>query len=248
MSATPVFFVSSGRSGTQMMEKLFQGFAEVELHHEYLVHLVQPLAVRFYLGLASLDEVVARLGDWHGAAAHYSSATLWGDSSNKLAWLVPALERVFPGARYVHLVRDGRKVVSSFLHKLGDECYDGRSTAILQAHVDDPARHPAPPPEKKYWWNLPRTNDPRAAAFRRYDQFQRICFHWGEVNRVLLRDLVAVPPARRRLYKLEDLTAQPATLRDLLEFLGLRYRDEHFALMQRPHNVSIPEDFPLDDP
>ena len=38
----PIFIVSSGRSGTAMMEKLFGAFPQVEMHHEYMVHHVQP--------------------------------------------------------------------------------------------------------------------------------------------------------------------------------------------------------------
>ena len=47
----PIFIVSSGRSGTAMMEKLFGAFPQVEMHHEYMVQITQPLAVKRYLGL-----------------------------------------------------------------------------------------------------------------------------------------------------------------------------------------------------
>ena len=96
----------------------------------------------------------------------YCEKEHWGDSSNKLSWLIPELAELLPQAKFVHLVRDGRKVASSYFHKLADECYDDRSTAILRAHVDDPLGAPPPPPEKKYWWPLPRTDDPVAGASR----------------------------------------------------------------------------------
>ena len=91
--------------------------------------------------------------------------------------------------KFIHLVRDGRKVVSSYFHKLGDECYDDKSVAVLQAWLDDPVLNPMPPPEKKYWWNIPKPGTPLSKVFRRYDQFQRICFHWAEVNRFILARL-----------------------------------------------------------
>lgn len=50
-STRPIFIVSSGRSGTAMMEKLFNAFPQVEMHHEYMVNHVQPAAVKYYLGL-----------------------------------------------------------------------------------------------------------------------------------------------------------------------------------------------------
>jgi hypothetical protein len=241
----PFFIVSSGRSGTQMMEKLFQTFPQVEMHHEYLCTHVQPLAVRHYLGLAALEEVVETLEALHGRAVRYSSCALWGDSSNKLSWLIKGLDTVFPQAKFIHLVRDGRKVVSSFFHKLAGECYDDQSAKILQAHVDDPRAHPEPPPEKKYWWPPPRPGTPLAQEFRGFTQFQRICFHWAEINRVILADLGELPPERRRAYKLEELVADREALRDFLNFLDLPWHDHLFQLIQRPHNVHTPRDFPL---
>ena len=76
------------------------------------------------------------LRETFGAAMRTARAAHWGDSSNKLSWLIPDLAALFPEARFVHLVRDGRKVASSYFHKLGDECYDDRANAALQAFYD----------------------------------------------------------------------------------------------------------------
>ena len=238
--ATPFFIVSSGRSGTAMLHKALSAAAGVEMHHEYLVHHIQPLAVRRYLGLANALEAAAVLSATYGAAVHYSEKALWGDSSNKLSWLIGDLYALFPHAKFVHLVRDGRKVAGSFFHKLGDECYDDRSTAILKAYAEDGA--PAPPPEKKYWWPRPRKNDPGVKTFDNFDQFGRIAWHWAEVNRVILNDLAAIPAAQTLFVKLENLRADEAVLRGLYDFLGLAYHTDYFAMFQRPHNVNRPED------
>ncbi|MDE1940493.1 MAG: hypothetical protein KGI68_15840, partial [Alphaproteobacteria bacterium] len=128
-----------------------------------------------------------------------------------------------------------------------NECYDDRSTAILRAHADDPTAMPAPPPEKKYWWPLPRKADPLAGVFAGYDQFERIAWHWSEINRVILEALGELPPQRSLFVRLEDLRAGPSTARALYEFLNLPYRDEYFAMFARPHNVNRPEDKLLDE-
>ena len=51
VSARPFFIVSSGRSGTAMLHKALSAVQGVEMHHEYMVQITQPLAVRRYLGL-----------------------------------------------------------------------------------------------------------------------------------------------------------------------------------------------------
>jgi hypothetical protein len=242
MVAKPFFVVSSGRSGTAMLQKLLSGIDGVEMHHEYAVQIVQPLAVRRYLGLADVTETTRVLAQTHGAAIHYSDRAHWGDSSNKLSWLIADLAALFPEAKFVHLVRDGRKVAGSYFRKLGAECYDDRSTAIFQAFYDDPASTPAPPPEKKYWWPVPRRDDPNAGAFRLFGQFERIVWHWAEVNRVISDQLSNLPEQRKCFVRLEDLRSSPDTLRGFLHFLNLGYRDAHFAMLQRPHNVNRPQD------
>jgi hypothetical protein len=212
-----------------------------------MVHIVQPLAVRRYLGLVDATEAKGVLAQTHAAAVRYSEKEHWGDSSNKLSWLIPELAELLPQAKFVHLVRDGRKVASSYFHKLGDECYDDRSTAILRTHVDDPLGTLPPPPEKKYWWPLPRKNDPLAGAFASFDQFARIAWHWAEINRVILEALANLPPQQSLFLRLEDLRGSPSAVRGLYEFLNLPYRNEHFAMFIRPHNVNRPEDKLLDE-
>jgi Sulfotransferase family len=241
----PFFIVSSGRSGTAMLQKVLSGLPDVEMHHEYMVQITQPLAVKRYLGLIGAEEARRVISRTHGAAIHYSQAAHWGDSSNKLSWLIPDLAGLFPDARFVHLVRDGRKVASSYFHKLGAECYDDRSTAILEAHLAD-AQIPAPPPEKKYWWPQPRRGSSDATAFRRYDQFERICWHWAEINRVAMDELGRLPPERSLFVRLEDLRESPAALRALYDFLNLPCPADAFAAFNRPHNVNKPEDRLLD--
>jgi hypothetical protein len=246
MSARPFFIVSSGRSGTAMLHKALSAVPGVEMHHEYIVQIIQPLAVRRYLGLVEGEAATKTIAETYGAALRYSQATHWGDSSNKVSWLIPELAAAFPQARFVHLVRDGRKVASSYFHKLGDECYDDRSTAILQAHYDAPQTHAAPPPEKKYWWPLPRHGAKDAEIFHGFSQFERICWHWAEMNRLALEELSRLPPERTMFVRLEELRAAPSEVRALYEFLDLPWRDEAYGMFARPHNVNRPEDHLLD--
>ena len=233
----PFFIVSSGRSGTAMLHKVLETAGDIEMHHEYMVHIAQPLGARRYMGLVESAEAARVLYDTHAAAIRYSTAAHWGDSSNKLSWLIPELAALLPEAKFVHLVRDGRKVAGSYYRKLFAECYDNRSVAVLQAHLDDPTHNPAPPPEKKYWWPIP--NDP---AFRAFDQFDRIAWHWAEVNRVISDSLAALPLGRSHFARLEDLYVSPSGVKGLFHFLNLSYRDEQFAMFARPHNVNRPED------
>jgi hypothetical protein len=244
--AKPFFIVSSGRSGTAMLHKALSAKPLVSMHHEYAVEVTQPLAVRRYLGLADQAEARETLRQIYALPIADCKTALWGDSSNKASWLISDLAALFPEARFVHLVRDGRKVASSYFHKLGDECYDDVSSAMMQAHYDDPAQAPAPPPEKPYWWPVPRKGTPEADQFRHWNQFQRIAWHWAEINRVTMAALAALPRERSLFVRLEDLRASPSEVRAVTEFLSLPFKDSDFAQFARPHNVNRPEDRLLD--
>lgn len=240
------FIVSSGRSGTAMLHKALSAAGDIEVHHEYMVHIVQKLGVSRYMGLTSAEDAAHALRETHVTAVHYSHAAHWGDSSNKLSWLIPELAALLPEAKFVHLVRDGRKVAGSYFRKLADECYDDHSTAVLQAFFDNPGAHPAPPPEKKYWWPLPKKEDSRAKEFRHYNQFERIAWHWAKINRVIADSLSAIVPQRKHFVRLEDLQSSAQEVRTLFQFLNLHYRDDAAAMFARPHNVNRPEDKLLD--
>ena len=243
----PFFIVSSGRSGTKMMERLFSLYEDVEMHHEYMVHHIQPVAARYEMGLAEEPEVRRVLLETHSAAVHYSEKRLWGDASNKLSWIIPVLDRLFPEALFIHLVRDGRKVTSSYFHKLTDECYDDASTEILSRYIESYPREPAPPPEKPYWWPQPPKGSAERRQFLKWSQFERIAWHWALAHQRILEGLTRIEPHRQMFVRLEDLVSDPAEPGRLLRFLGLPPSEDVPQLLTRPHNINRPEDHFLTD-
>jgi hypothetical protein len=227
-----------------MLHKALSSKPNVEMHHEFAVQITQPLAVKRYLGKIDEANVRETLEKTFGAAIARSSAAHWGDSSNKLSWLIPDLAKLFPQARFVHLVRDGRKVASSYFHKLGAENYDDISNAALQAWYDGTG--PMPPAQKPYWWPVPRQGARDAKSFRSFSQFERIAWHWAEINQVARSDLARVSKDRTLFVRLEDLVRSPASVSELYDFLGLPFQDSDFAVFARPHNVNRPNDRLLD--
>ena len=75
MQARPFFIVSSGRSGPAMLHKALSAVAGVEMHHEYMVQVTQPLAIRRYLGLIDAAECRRLIAETYGAAVVISAPT-----------------------------------------------------------------------------------------------------------------------------------------------------------------------------
>jgi len=243
-NTTPVFILGSGRCGTRALFKLFSGIPEIEVHHEYCCTHIQPAAVEYFMGLMTRLEVREKIRELHGAAIYYSPAKSWIDCSNKLSWIIRPLYELFPDAKFVHLTRDGRKVVSSFYHKLSPEIYDDTSVQVMTEWLKNP-NPPKPPPEKKYWWNIPQPGQPFYEEFPAFNQFQRICYHWREVTRIIGESFSVLPPMKTMRVKIEDLTSSRAALKTLLDFLSIDYQEHFYEALQRPEGVFFPMDFKL---
>jgi len=55
------------------------------------------------------------------AAEKFPDANLWGDQSPIYTFHLPIILKVFPNARFIHMLRDGRDVVSSMVTRHGAE-------------------------------------------------------------------------------------------------------------------------------
>ena len=244
---SPVFILGSGRSGTKMMVKLLAGVEHIEAHHEYVRDAYQRDAALYFMGRLSREAMADKLQSIYGAAVLLLRSPVLHRREQQACLGRRRAGRRFPTARFVHLIRDGRKVASSFFHKLAGHVYDDRSVRILQEWLDDPDGRPMPPPPEEFWWTIPQKAQPFHAEFPGFDQFQRCCYQWVESNRNILQGLAAVPEGARMRIKLEDLTSSPAALERLLGFVDVAYDDSFMAVLQKPQHVYVPLDYPLTD-
>lgn len=243
----PVFIIGSGRSGTRMLFKLLSGNPQIEVYHEFVCTHIQPVAAKYFMKLMTKKQVKDEFKKLHGSSIFYSKADYWVDCSNKLSWIIEPILELFPNALFIHVTRDGRKVTSSFFHKLAPEIYDDESVTIMQHWLASPKKYPEPPPEKKYWWNIPQKGQPFYKEFSSFDQYQRICYHYLEVHRVIAESFKKIPRKNSATYKLEELTTDKKVLAKFLSHLGLELTRETFEFVQTPQNVFFPMDFKLTD-
>jgi len=241
----PVFILGTGRSGTFQMVKLLEGIDGIEAHHEYLFENILKSAILYRMGIIDKNSVKQLLTTTHVPAVHYSSARIWLDSSNALPWIVHPLHELFPGARFIHLLRDGRKVVSSFYNKFKDVMYDDLSVSILNTWLANPSRAIEPSPEKKFWRPLPIQGSKFSEEFKTFNRFQRLCYYWQDCNFFIKEALAAIPSDQQLTVRLEDLVSRPDILESFLAIFSLSYDDVYMNQLKRPVNVHIPKNFPL---
>ena len=243
---TPVFILGSGRSGTFQMVKLLEGIGGIHAHHEYLFENILKPAVMYRMGVIDEEEIKATLRETHVPAVYYADTPIWVDSSNALPWIVKPLYELFPSARFIHLLRDGRKVVSSFYNKFPVVMYDDRSVNVVKHWLETPSAVP-PPPEKKYWRPFPMIGDKYFEQFPSLNRFQRLCYYWQDCNISIHNALAHVPDAQKLAIHLEDLVINPTSLKSFLQVFGVTYDDKYLQELKRPVNVAIPKNFSLSE-
>lgn len=241
-----VFCVSSGRSGTFSLYKALSILPGVEARHEPWCETVQQLGCLFHGRRRCTSHTASFLDNLHGAAVVYSKADYWFCIGNKESWVVLPLSKIFPKARFVWLVRDGRKVALSYYHKLSAESYDDEAVEVLADYLSFPAEFRPPPPDKRWWWPVPRDVSERS-EFVRWDRWRRVCWYFNEVCRELKENMTAT---RMRVFRLEDMTKSPSeflkmTVRMGLEDASPADMEMAWQTFRKPSNVHVPVNYQM---
>jgi len=244
-STQPIFIIGTGRNGSRTMFRMLSGSKDLEIHHEFCCTHVQKLACLYSMKIVSKEYVKEKLKKIYLSAIKNSESSLWIDSSNKLSWIIEPLIEVFPNAKFLLITRDGRKVTSSFYYKLRDEMYDDRSVSILKKWLDNKKNELIPPPEKKYWWNIPQKNQNFHEEFKDFNRLQRVAYHWYTCNKVVLDSFEKIPKSQQYIVKLEELVKEEKKLKDVIKFLEIKFDHLFVKYLQTPRNVFFPLDFQL---
>ncbi len=165
------FIVSTGRTGTQFLANLFSAaFDKVDARHE-------PGPDMFRIGTAYARSEISfknaraalllrRCSICREVKKH--GYDYYIESNSNLAYLVPVLWSVFPSAKVVHIVRDGRDCVRSWYGKKvvspGSKTKDG----LFLSETDRRRRLSAA--------DLP--DDQYHDAWRGMSRFERLCWYW----------------------------------------------------------------------
>ena len=244
INSKPLFIVGSGRNGTRSIFRMLRGNSKIEAHHEYMCENIQKISCLYSMGCISKEECKEEVFRHYFSAINYSRKEIWLDSSNKASWIIDILAEVFPDSRFIHLIRDPRRVVPSFYYKLREEMYDDESVRCLADWINNGMnKNETPPLEKKYWWKL-KTNfsivDENEISLSR---FEKVCRHWLEINKCIDSSLLKISKDRYSVFTLEELVKSKESLNLFLIFLDLEPTNYYFDFLQKPRNVFLPLEF-----
>lgn len=196
------FALSTGRAGSRTLAAILSQSATCTCLHEPHPQLIEESA-RYRYGELETKELVRLLR----ASRREAEDRVYGETSNRLALVVPVLREAFPEARYVWLVRDGRDVVSS----------------AVQRGWFDTGRSDYPPNEWERWrLRGDLVADVSEADWASWTAFRRVCWLWAYTNRLIEHDLADGGVERPRIVRLERL---PDELDGLADHLGIERGD-----------------------
>jgi hypothetical protein len=202
------FIVSSGRSGTQTIARALSLVPGCVCLHEPSPELILESSAYRY-GMIDHAELAKTLRETRQVTVNGS---VYCESNQTLSLMIPVLADVFPGARYIWLIRNGLDVVASAYQK---QWYTG--------HSENHDRYEDCPPIEKAWIDGriqgDRCGDMSAVEWANLDRFGRCCWYWSYTNRVIESDLNQYAPDRFFLLRLEDIDKE---LTSLIDWMGLK--------------------------
>lgn len=124
----PGKFIAYRGLGWEDLSRLI--ISNFESHHHFnLWQMNMAPAYQRIINLPQKERTLAKIIDevyMTYAAQVFPEAGIWGDQSPINTYSLPNLNKIFPKAKYIHLLRDGRDVVSSIVKRMGDKyLYEG---------------------------------------------------------------------------------------------------------------------------
>jgi len=235
-----IFILGSGRCGTLAFYQALQKIKRVEAYHEFFFEPTLRAATLYHMKKKKKSWIKKFIKENHLFSIKNSKKEIWIDSSNALPWIADVLVEMFPSAKFIHLIRNGKKVVSSFFYKHGDIMYNNFHVKKLLSFLKKKTKIISS--EKKYWRPLPINNELELKKFIKNGQFYRICRYWAEINKKINESLKNAK--HKKTFKLEDIENEKKLL-EFSKFIGLNRKDylNFKASFIKPVNVTIPKNF-----
>lgn len=224
----PVFVLSTGRCGTELLVKLFRITKAGMILHEPRPRIFLASKMAYEMNEEQLyTKKMAFLGARYDLLKDaYLREKRYIETSNRMTFFADAIYNLFPKSKFIHLVRDPRSFVRSGIRRnyyTGNENDDGRL--------------------------VPNESDPIYNQWNNFSQIRKIGWLWNETNRYIEELKLSFNPNRVLTIKAEDLFQMSSTFLLICSFLDLKPPSEKRinTIISKPMNRQYKGFFPKFD-
>lgn len=221
----PGFVLSTGRSGTLLLNNLLLLSPDAQPLHEPRPELYRPSRLA-YEQLPDKAEVFREV--FKSAREEYLLAAarqgkVYVETNNQITFFAPIIRDVFPRAVFIHLIRHPGDFVRSGIRR---KWYTGQHSHDIGRIV------PMESPLREEWAALP--------------PIARMAWLWNETNRFIIEFLKSIPPGEQLQVMAENLFSDPQETARIYQFLQLGgyNRRKVQKLLKKPVNVQRKGQFP----
>lgn len=204
------FVLGMGRSGTQFLAELLNHDDSANVFHEPVREDFDAFVKAHKSNEAALNYIKSFRRRKMFGLVKRQTITSYGEVNSALRYHASALKAVFPQAKLLHLVRDGRDVVRSVMARQ-------HYTASSSAHHE----------------LSPAQDDPLFDTWCGLSRFEKICWLWVDANRRLRQNI-------EHCVRFEQLVNDYAYFRDQLEHhLGVQIGQTKWSdAVNKPSNTT----------
>jgi len=224
----PVFFLSTGRCGTQWFTELLQTDKKLDVHHSSHPELYEQSLLAYQLfkndkfsdpDVRNLLSEIVYSARQDLMAETASKKHRFVETNNRITFFTPVLAELFPHAKFVHLYRDPAGFVKSGMNR--DWYNDSR--------YDFARPFPVTEPEQSQWTDWSRV--------------AKISWLWRETNQLIDSHLSELPSERYRRFNFSNLSTD--AVRELLQWLEIEINPNTIsAQLDKKVNAQKKGDFP----
>jgi hypothetical protein len=224
-NARCLYILSTGRTGTTSLEKLFKLVPGMAVYHE-LPPFNVTTTIEALHHVHEDPERFARYFRKHRAGiigSHHRRGEVFVETNN-FKYLSPVIADLLPGARFVHLYRHPADYVRS-----------GMRRNWYVSHPWDSFRL------------RPAEDDPWYTAWQDWPPFHKICWFWKTANQTFLNFMKTQPESRVASVKFEELfDGKSSVYERFFHIIGVEPPAEPLAreCLATPFNAQHDGDFP----
>lgn len=221
----PVFVLSTGRTGTELLTRLFALDENIEAYHEPKPQMVYAAKIAYesYTSNISAKKLAFLSSRYDSLKTSYLRSKRYVETNHNLTFFADAIYNLLPQSKFIHLVRNPASFVRS-----------GMRRNYYKGHDYDDGRI------------LPRTEDISSEQWKAFDQLEKIAWLWNATNQFIenLKELFSED--RIITVRSEDLFNDPNTFLQISDFINIEKmnKDKLKKLISKPKNFQYKGEFP----